>query len=447
MNELALSVRSLGKSFSRGKGAGLGLLRQRAENDLFWALQDISFDVPKGVGLGIIGGNGSGKSTLLKILARIVLPTVGEVEVHGKVNSLLEVGTGFQPDLSGRENIYLNGSILGMSRQEIDSVFDEIVDFSGVGEFIDMPVKHYSSGMYSRLAFSVAANVTGDILLIDEVLAVGDAQFRKKCLGRMEGLLTSEHRTVLFVSHSMESVMRFCTKALWLDRGRIRAFGDSEDVVTEYLRQANRLNTKYVASESQQAPSKVADDSAAGGKAQDVRSKVVSTEAAAGFSPAATITSVDVSGDSQATKSDIIRRESSISVDIECEIGSAAYLVHPVLHLHCLPRAGVPEDALVFSCVGDPLPQIVGRYRQVAKIPGDLLTVGQYSISVALVTRSKPLIRHCKLERAVTFQVIAPKDDGRTFLLDQLHGVIQPRIKWRLDHLGNRERANVTTER
>ena len=445
MNEVALSVRSLGKAFSNGKGSGLKLLRKRPERDLFWALQDISFDVPKGVGFGIIGGNGAGKSTLLKILARIVLPTCGEVEVRGRVNSLLEVGTGFQPDLSGRENIYLNGSILGMSRQEINSVFDEIVDFSGVGEFIDMPVKHYSSGMYSRLAFSVAANVTGDILLVDEVLSVGDAEFRKKSLGRMDGLLNSEHRTVLFVSHSMESVMRFCTKALWLDRGRIRAFGDSEDVVTEYLRQVNRLNTKYVASVSQKETGKPEGDSATARNRQDTQPKVVSTEVAAGFMPAATITSVCILSDFGTGGSDVIRREEPISVVFECEIMSVAYSIHPVLHLHCMPRAGVPEDTHVFTSVGDPLPQIVGQYRQVAMIPGDLLTVGQYSISVALVTCSKPLIRHCKVERVVTFQVIAPKDRGETFLLEQLHGVVQPRLEWRLDSLGNRERTNVIT--
>lgn len=439
MDELALSVRSLGRAYSRGKGGGLGLLAKRPEADMFWALQDVSFDVPKGVGLGIIGGNGAGKSTLLKILARIVLPTLGEVEVRGKVNCLLEVGTGFQPDLSGRENIYLNGSILGMSRKEIDSVFDEIVDFSGVGEFIDMSVKHYSSGMYSRLAFSVAANVTGDILLIDEVLAVGDAEFRKKCLRRMDGLLTSEHRTVLFVSHSMESVMRFCSKALWLDRGRVRAYGDSEDVVAEYLRQANRLNTKYVALGYRRETGKAENESAGGGNVLEPTPIVMSTETAAGFSPAATITAIDVTGSSDAGGDDIIRREAPISAAIEIEMFSSAYVVHPVLHLHCMPRPGVPEDAHVFTCVGDPLPQVVGRYRQIVRIPGSLLAVGQYSISVALVTRSDPPIRHCKLKRVITFQVIAPKDGGETFLLEELQGVIQPRLDWRLDRLGTRD--------
>lgn len=445
MSEMALSVRSLAKAYSRGNNSSCGLFGQkRLANDSFWALRDISFDVPKGVGLGIIGGNGAGKSTLLKILARIVLPSLGEVEVFGKVNSLLEVGTGFQPDLSGRENIYLNGSILGMSRQDIDSVFDEIVDFSGVGDFIDMPVKHYSSGMYSRLAFSVAANVTGDILLIDEVLSVGDAEFRKKCLGRMNGLLTSEHRTVLFVSHSMESVMRFCSKALWLDHGRIKAFGESEDVVTEYLRQVNRLNTKFVASANLKNSEKATGDANAACGSNEVSLKVVSTETAAGFSPAAKITAVIVSSDAAGDTCEVIKRDDAISVAIECEITSATYSIHPVLHLHCMPRAGVTEETHVFTCIADPLPQIVGRYRQVARIPGELLAVGQYSISVALVTRAKPLIRHSKLERVVSFQVIAPNDLGRTFLFDQLHGVIQPRLDWSLHSMEVEGGADVT---
>lgn len=449
MNDLALSVRSLGKAFSRGNSLGLSLLRKsQSEEDLFWALKDVSFDVPKGIGLGIIGGNGAGKSTLLKILSRILLPTCGEVEVHGKINSLLEVGTGFQPELSGRENIYLNGSILGMNRKEIDSVYEEIVDFSGVGDFIDMPVKHYSSGMYSRLAFSVAANVTGDILLIDEVLSVGDAEFRKKCLGRMNGLLSSEHRTVVFVSHSMESVMRFCSKALWLDRGQIKAFGDSEDVVTEYLRQVNRLSTKFVSSSNLKEPEKATTgESNAAYDGNDVLPNVVSTEIAAGFSAAAKINSVTLSSGTAGENCEVIKREDEISVVVECEITSAAYSIHPVLHLHCMPRAGVLEETHVFTCVADPMPRVAGRYCQIARIPGELLAVGQYSISVALVTRAKPLIRHCKLERVVSFQVVAPNDLGRTFLFEQLHGVIQPRLGWELHDMRSERGGDVLAGR
>jgi ABC-type polysaccharide/polyol phosphate transport system ATPase subunit len=429
-NDLALSVRSLGKAYSRGSSSSLGVFgKGRPTKDQFWALQDVSFDVPRGTGVGIIGGNGAGKSTLLKILARIVLPTTGEVEVNGKVNSLLEVGTGFQSDLSGRANIYLNASILGMSKEDVDSVFDEIVDFSGVGEFIDMPVKHYSSGMYSRLAFSVAANVTGNILLLDEVLSVGDAEFRKKCLGRMNSLLTSEQRTVLFVSHSMESVMRFCSKALWLDRGRVRAFGDSEDVVTEYLRKVNQLNAKYVAPDASANKDGITTTSA---EAVPQTSEVVavSTEAAAGFSPAANIMSVVVSSDSNDNGSEVIRRDEAITVELSCEMVSTAYVVYPVVHLYCMPRAGVLEEVNVFTSVGDAMPQELGQHRVIARIPAGLLTVGQYYVSVALISRSRPQIRHSKLNRVLTFQVIDPKRDEAAFLLEQLHGVIQPRLDW-----------------
>lgn len=193
--------------------------------DEFWALRDVSFDVRKGQRIGIIGRNGAGKSTLLKILSRLVYPTEGEVRIRGRVASLLEVGTGFNMNLSGRENIYLNAALYGLDKEEIDSIFDAIVEFSGVGEFLDMPVKHYSSGMYMRLAFSVAAHLDPDILLMDEVLAVGDLAFQKKCLQRVENL-ASEGRTIVFVSHSMGDIARFCDYLIWMDQGRIRYAGD-----------------------------------------------------------------------------------------------------------------------------------------------------------------------------------------------------------------------------
>ncbi|MBD0255795.1 MAG: ABC transporter ATP-binding protein, partial [Cytophagales bacterium] len=187
----------------------------------FWALHDVSFDIRRGEAVGIIGKNGAGKSTLLKILSRITLPTSGRVRVRGRIASLLEVGTGFNPDLTGRENIYLNGAILGMSKREVQRKFDEIVSFSGVEKFIDTPVKRYSSGMYVRLAFAVAAHLESEILILDEVLAVGDAEFQKKCLGKMDDVAHKEGRTVLFVSHSMDSVRNLCKSALLLDKGRV----------------------------------------------------------------------------------------------------------------------------------------------------------------------------------------------------------------------------------
>lgn len=215
-------------------------LRRRREEpgarDL-WALRDVSFDVKRGEAVGIIGHNGAGKSTLLKILSRITEPTSGRIELHGRVSSLLEVGTGFHPELTGRENIQLNGAILGMTRQEIRERFDEIVAFAEVERFIDTPVKYYSSGMYMRLAFAVAAHLEPEVLVIDEVLAVGDAAFQSKCLRKM-GDVASHGRTVLFVSHNMPAVRSLCQTAVWLKDGRVVDRGDSASVVNRYLEQA-----------------------------------------------------------------------------------------------------------------------------------------------------------------------------------------------------------------
>ena len=203
--------------------------------EFIWALQDVSFEIKRGEAVGIIGRNGAGKSTLLKILSRITEPTTGRVELHGRVGSLLEVGTGFHPELTGRENIYLNGAILGMKRAEIQSRFDEIVAFAEIEKFLDTPVKHYSSGMYVRLAFAVAAHLEPEILLVDEVLAVGDVAFQKKCLGKMENV-AREGRTVLFVSHNMNAVEQLCGSALLLERGRIIAAShDVRTITSDYL--------------------------------------------------------------------------------------------------------------------------------------------------------------------------------------------------------------------
>jgi lipopolysaccharide transport system ATP-binding protein len=203
------------------------------EREEFWALKDVSFEIKRGDVVGIIGRNGAGKSTLLKVLSRITKPTSGEIRIHGRVASLLEVGTGFHPELTGRENVYLNGAILGMTTQEIRAKFDEIVDFSGVERFLDTPVKHYSSGMYVRLAFAVAAHLEPEILVVDEVLAVGDSEFQKKCLGKMENVARSG-RTVLFVSHSMTAIRNLTTRALVMRSGQLNFNGDTESAVAHY---------------------------------------------------------------------------------------------------------------------------------------------------------------------------------------------------------------------
>jgi len=217
--------------------AAFGRLFQRSrvevEETTLWALREVSFDVPAGEVLGIIGGNGAGKSTLLKVLSRITEPTEGRAEVYGRVGSLLEVGTGFHPELTGRENIFLNGAILGMRRAEVARKFDEIVAFAGVDRFIDTAVKYYSSGMYVRLAFAVAAHMEPEILIVDEVLAVGDVHFQKKCIGKMDDV-SRQGRTVLFVSHNLDALQRLCSRGVLLDRGRLVADGPIDDVVSRY---------------------------------------------------------------------------------------------------------------------------------------------------------------------------------------------------------------------
>lgn len=250
----AIHIHQLGKQYRLGQSvdltrtfremlAGLPHLINRRSGmtppaDFFWALRDVNFSIEQGQVLGVVGRNGAGKSTLLKILSRITTPTTGQVTLHGRVGSLLEVGTGFHSELTGRENIYLNGVILGMRKAEINKKFDEIVAFSEVGPFLDTPVKRYSSGMNVRLAFAVAAHLEPEILLVDEVLAVGDAAFQKKCLGKMQNV-ANEGRTILFVSHNMCAVRQLCTSCLWIDRGKIKQYGEPSSVVEAYLKAGN----------------------------------------------------------------------------------------------------------------------------------------------------------------------------------------------------------------
>jgi lipopolysaccharide transport system ATP-binding protein len=245
-NDIAIEVNALSKRYEiGGDQAGYQLLTERITERIknmgrgpkpqeFWALRDIDFDVKRGETLGVIGHNGAGKSTLLKILSRITLPTKGEARLHGRVGALLEVGTGFHPELTGRENVFLNGAILNMKRREIQSRFEEIVEFADIGPFIDTPVKRYSSGMQLRLAFSVAAHLEPEILIIDEVLSVGDLAFQQKCLGRMEAA-SKEGRTVVFISHSLPSVVNLCDGAIMLSEGRIAAAGKVGEVVDAYV--------------------------------------------------------------------------------------------------------------------------------------------------------------------------------------------------------------------
>lgn len=242
MSDIAIKIENLGKVYKIGRQKSATLIdsirsvfsKNEDAKTEFWALKDISFEIKKGEAVAIIGRNGAGKSTLLKVLSRITEPSKGRFEINGRVSSLLEVGTGFHHELTGRENIFLNGTILGMKRAEIRSKFDEIVEFSGVADFLDTPVKHYSSGMYVRLAFAVAAHLEPEILIVDEVLAVGDAEFQKRCLGKMKEV-TGEGRTVIFVSHNMGAVRNLCSQGIFLEHGQVKKTGGVNEVVDYYF--------------------------------------------------------------------------------------------------------------------------------------------------------------------------------------------------------------------
>lgn len=253
MSKVVIRIKDLGKRYRIGQWQICGTLRdalvrafiaplrkikssietKNKDQNYIWALKDIGFEVERGEAIGIIGRNGAGKTTLLKVLSRITPPTEGYAQVHGRVGSLLEVGTGFHSELTGRENIYFNGAILGMRKKDIERKFDQIVEFSEVEKFLDTPLKHYSTGMGMRLAFAIAAHLEPEIILVDEVLAVGDAAFQKKCLGKMDSV-TKVGRTVLFVSHQMNQIRRICQRCIWLEAGRLRSFGPTEKVLNEY---------------------------------------------------------------------------------------------------------------------------------------------------------------------------------------------------------------------
>ena len=255
-----IEVKNLGKEYQLGaNSAGYLSVRDSFTNlfkksqkvdKTFWALDGLDFEVYPGDTVGIIGRNGAGKSTLLKILSKITPPTTGSIKLRGRVASLLEVGTGFHPELSGRENIYMNGSILGMRKWEIAKKFDEIVDFAGVEKFLDNPVKHYSSGMYVRLAFAVAAHLEPEILIVDEVLAVGDAEFQKKCLGKMDSVTKNEGRTVLFVSHQMGAVAQLCKQGVLLENGRLKEIGMCKKILESYIYNLQNQGHEYILNEN-----------------------------------------------------------------------------------------------------------------------------------------------------------------------------------------------------
>lgn len=336
------------------------------DESVFWALKDINFEVQQGEVLGIIGKNGAGKSTLLKILSQITEPTSGRIEIHGRVASLLEVGTGFHPELSGRENIYMNGTILGMTRREIDHKLDEIIDFSGVEKFIDTPVKFYSSGMKVRLGFSVAAHLDPEILIIDEVLAVGDYEFQQKCLGKMEDVAESG-RTVLFVSHNMGAVKALCPKSICLQNGKVYLQGKTEDVIKDYLQ-------KYFKGEHQ---------------------KEWEYNNAPG-NEWARFKSVKIKSDESST---LFNTEDELEIITEFWMEKDAIMTNLSLHLY----AGTGECLMnVHSQLPAPILN-KGLYSSTCIIPRNLLNAGFYSISIMIVKDTT--IALFNLEDAITFEI------------------------------------------
>jgi len=370
------------------------------EDKLIWALKNVNFDIYQGEKVGIIGKNGAGKSTLLKILSRLVYPTEGRAIIRGRIASLLEVGTGFNDNLSGRDNIYLNASLHGLQRQEIDAIFADVVEFSEIGRFLDTPVKHYSSGMRMRLAFAVAAHLDPDILLLDEVLAVGDVSFQQKCLQRVEGL-TSEGRTVIFVSHSMDSVARFCDRCIWLDQGVIVADDVTETVISQYVEKVMGVSSQW---SSTPHPSQTIPD----------------------FS----LISIRVINSNRETVTTIPVYE-QIGIELFYDIYNTNKNIQPTLHF----KTAKNQFAFAIAYT-DPKymyqPPQPGRYQAIAWIPANLLNIGLMHVTIVMVTPD-PFEEYLTLERAISFNVHETEgipNTARGLFARDFPGTIRPLLTW-----------------
>jgi len=396
---------------ARGKPDPYTRIGQKDHFDLkgqtILALDDMSFSVQQGQALGIIGKNGAGKSTLLKILSRVTAPTSGVVKIKGRIGSLLEVGTGFHPELTGRENVYLNGAILGMRKEEVDKKFDEIVAFSGVEKFIDTPVKRYSSGMYVRLGFAVAAHLDPEILIVDEVLAVGDAEFQKKCLGKM-GDVAEEGRTVLFVSHNMNMVTRLCNQAMLLSDGKIVKTGRSDEVIMNYLTQGSFTTAKKIWEDKESAP---------GDNVAKLRSVRVCDE------------------DGRVIEN--INIENPFYVEVE--YWSFQSELKPTAILHFINQQG-----LTLFATNDwsneewwNSPRESGLVKSRCMVPGNFLSEGMHNLLVAVNTYNPDKV-HVYIRDVVSFVVI-DRSQGtgvrRDYSGGHWPGVVRPKLKWEIDFL------------
>jgi lipopolysaccharide transport system ATP-binding protein len=411
----AISADGLSKKYRIGQlDAGYGTLREsivratrrvtgrEARHDdhgrQFWALRDVSFAVEEGSAVGIIGRNGAGKSTLLKVLTRITTPTEGRAEIRGRVGSLLEVGTGFHPELTGRENVYLNGSILGMRRREITQKLPDIVEFAGIEKFMDTPVKRYSSGMYVRLAFSVAAHLEPEILLIDEVLAVGDDEFQKRCLGRMEDF-GSSGRTVVFVSHNMQAIAQLCDRAIWIDGGRIVGDGPSRQIVADYLQSGHGTGASQT----------WADDDAPGNDLVRLRhARVVQ--------------------DGEEAPAVDVRRQVGIEVGFAV-LRDGGPPIFPKIKV-VDQRGDVAFNAMDTSArwreVTPP-----GEYVSTAWIPGNLLNEGLVDVQIGIMSLAAPKLRpHTGAYLSFHVQDPGEGDTAKGLFTGQWKGVVRPLLDW-----------------
>ena len=413
MSDIAIKAEGLGKRYRIGALERENALRhvlgpilrapwmllKREKKEMFWALKDVNLEVKHGEVLGLIGRNGAGKTTLLKILSRITKPTSGWAELYGRVGSLLEVGTGFHPELTGRDNTYLSGAILGMSKREINRKFDEILAFAEIEKFIDTPVKHYSSGMYVRLAFAVAAHLEPEILLVDEVLAVGDITFQKKCLGKM-GDVAKEGRTVIFVSHNVTAITRLCNRCALMQGGTVIADGDTHEVVTTYLR--SEMNTS--------ARREWRADNAPGDSVVRLREVRVRTQ------------------EGRISEAFDIRRP--IGIDVVFDVLEGGKVLAP--NIHIFNGEGI---TLFISIDEDPdwlrRPRPAGRYVSTCWIPGNFLAEGSLVADVAITT-FVPFEVHFHERGVVGFEVIdsIDGDSVRGDYAGHLPGVVRPSLEW-----------------
>lgn len=379
-----------------------------ARDDILWALRDVSFEVPRGQILGIVGHNGAGKSTLLKVLSRITAPTNGRAHIRGRVGSLLEVGTGFHQELTGRENVYLNGTILGLRKTEVDKLFDEIVDFSGVEKFLDTPVKRYSSGMKVRLGFAVAAHLEPEVLIIDEVLAVGDADFKRKCLGKMESI-GEEGRTILFVSHNMPQVTRLCHRVLMMEDGQIVKDGGPHEVVEAYLSSGKMRVAIREWPDLAGAP---------GGEIARLRSVSVR--------------------DKQGDVSDSFDIREPVTVRIEYDCLKAGHELLPGFSI------ANEETQILFSSI-DIEPKWVGKERSPGRyvaeitIPGNFLAEGTMIVNTAIRQWQPAQTLEYFVPDAIAFQIIdtLDGDSARGSYPGDLAGVVRPKLDWRTERAGD----------